>query len=120
MRNQPKYNFFKNTNYAVDGLKDIIKNEKSFKIELVCIVLLAIFSLFLELSLALHLLLISSLFVILIVEAINSAIERCVDLVTKEYNELAKKAKDTGSAAVFLSISLASLIWIFVLGSLIW
>ena len=40
MRNQPKYNFFKNTSYALDGLIDIVKNEKSFKIELVLFAIL--------------------------------------------------------------------------------
>lgn len=37
-------------------------------------------------------------------EIINSAIERCVDLVTLHYHEMAKRAKDVGSAIVFLSI----------------
>ena len=40
MRNQPKYNFFKNTSYAVNGLKDLIKTETSFKIELIITIIL--------------------------------------------------------------------------------
>lgn len=40
MRNQPKYNFFKNTNYALEGLKDLIKTETSFKLELIIVLIL--------------------------------------------------------------------------------
>ncbi len=35
MRNQPKYNFFKNTSYALKGIVDLLKTETSFKIELI-------------------------------------------------------------------------------------
>lgn len=52
-----------------------------------------------------------SLFLPLIAEAVNSALERTVDLVTLEFNPLAKQAKDLGSAAVFLTILLTILIW---------
>ena len=40
MRNQPKYNFFKNTSYALKGLIDLIKTETSFKIELIITLIL--------------------------------------------------------------------------------
>lgn len=114
---KPKYNFFKNTNYALQGLKDIIFNEKSFFIEICFLPFVIIFLYFIDLNLSHKLLMFCSFFLILICEAINAAIERCVDLVTLEYNEFAKKAKDAGSAAVFLSISLCVLIWICLLSS---
>ena len=40
MRNQPKYHFFKNTTYALKGLKDIIRNETSFRIEMILVLCL--------------------------------------------------------------------------------
>ena len=52
-----------------------------------------------------------SLFVPLIAEIINSAIERTVDLVTFEHHELAKRAKDAGAALVFLSLAMLAFIW---------
>ena len=52
-----------------------------------------------------------SLFIVLIVEAINTSIEYAVDLVTKEWHEFAKKAKDTASSAVMFSILNAIFIW---------
>jgi diacylglycerol kinase (ATP) len=47
----------------------------------------------------------------LIAEAINSAIERVVDLITLDYHKMAERAKDVGSAIVFLSILLFIVVW---------
>ena len=54
----------------------------------------------------------TSLIIILITEALNTAVESVVDLVTNEWHFLAKRAKDIASAAVFLSLIQAALIWI--------
>lgn len=115
MRNQPKYNFFKNTSYALNGLIDIIKTESSFRIELAFGVILIPLILFLDINLTNKLFLFSSYMLVLLAEAINSAIERVVDLVTIEYHEMAKKAKDAGSAIVFISISIATITWFSIL-----
>ncbi len=115
MRNQPKYNFIKNTSYALKGLKDIIKNESSFKIELILLIPAIAIILLVDISLYLKLLMFISYFSILIAEAINSAIERVVDLVTLEHHEMAGRAKDVGSTIVFLSIIVCSVIWISIL-----
>ncbi len=60
-------------------------------------------------------LLIGSLVLVLIVELINSAIEATVDRISLERHELAKRAKDLGSAAVMLSIANAAVVWALVL-----
>lgn len=114
MRNQPKYNFIKNTTYALKGLKNIISTESSFRIELI-ITLLALPLIYLiDTSLTNKLLLLFSLLLVLLAEAVNSAIERVVDLVTLEHHVLAGQAKDAGSAAVFISIMIASFAWGFI------
>lgn len=115
MRNQPKYNFFKNTSYALNGLKDIFITEKSFKIEAIIILILSIVLWNIPLELYDKLLLFCAMFFVLIAEAINSSIERTVDLVTKEYHPMAKRAKDVGSSIVFLSITLAVVVWASIL-----
>jgi len=56
-----------------------------------------------------------SLFIPIAAEVTNSAIERVVDLVTLEYHELAKRAKDAGAALVFISLLVAGTIWFVVL-----
>lgn len=113
MRNQPKYHFFKNTTYAINGLKDMIANETSFKIELVLVLILLPILCVLPLDLLYKLVMFIALVGIPMAEAINSAIERVTDLVTLEYHEMAGRAKDAGSAIVFLSIVIFVVVWGF-------
>jgi diacylglycerol kinase (ATP) len=61
------------------------------------------------------LMLIGVFVLVLIVELLNSAIEAVVDRVSLERNPLSKNAKDLGSAAVFLTLSLAAATWIVIL-----
>ncbi len=112
MLNKPKYNLFKNTNYAIEGLKDIYTNESSFRAQLLAFFIFSIIALFLNLSYAKTSIMIVSLFLPLLCEVANSAIERVVDLVTLEYHELAKKAKDAGAAMVFMGYFIVFIIWI--------
>ncbi len=115
MRNQPKYHFFKNTTYALQGIRDIIANETSFKIELIITLILFPIIFLINVELAYKLLMFMSLMGMLIAETINSAIERVTDLVTLEHHEMAGRAKDAGSAIVFLSIAVFVIVWIFCL-----
>lgn len=115
MRNQPQYNFIKNTTYALKGLKDIVQNESSFKIELIICIALIPFILLVDISLVEKLFLFITMMGVLIAETINSAIERVVDLVTLEHHDMAGRAKDVGSSIVFLSISLSVVVWGFIL-----
>ena len=111
MRNQPKYNFLKNTTYALRGLIDLIATETSFKIELALALILIPVIIFIDVSLIDKSFMFITLMGVLIAEAINSAIERVVDLVTLEYHEMAGRAKDMGSTIVFLSIITFVVIW---------
>ena len=115
MRNQPKYNFFKNTIYALKGLKDLIQTETSFKIELILTIILIPVIIFIDTSLVNKSLMFMSLMGMLIAETTNSAIERVVDLVTLEHHDMAGRAKDVGSTIVFLSIIVFIVIWINIL-----
>ena len=56
-----------------------------------------------------------SLFLPVLAEVANSAIERVVDLVTTDYHILAKQAKDAGATLVLLSLIVTTLIWVFTL-----
>jgi diacylglycerol kinase (ATP) len=115
MRNQPKYHFFKNTSYALAGLKDLIQTETSFKIELVITIVLLPVIFFIDTSLANKLLMFITLVGMLLAETINSAIERVVDLITLEHHAMAKRAKDMGSTIVFLSIFIFIIVWCCIL-----
>lgn len=99
------------TKYSLQGLKAAWKNEAAFRQELV----LAIFGIPLAFWLADNkfelLWLILPLFVLVIAELVNSAIEAVVDRVSDEHHELSGRAKDIGSAIVFVSLILLFLIW---------
>ncbi len=101
--------------YSRDGLSAAWKNEAAFREE----VLLAAIALPLAVVLGKNgverALLIGSILLILIVEILNSAVEAVVDKASPEKHELAKRAKDMGSAAVLLSLITAAAIWASVL-----
>ena len=113
--NKPKYTLFKNTTYALAGLVDITKNESSFKLQILLFVVMNILAWNLELAFHLKAILSLSLFIPIMAEVTNSSIERVVDLVTMDYHELAKRAKDAGATLVFLSLVLTGAIWAAVL-----
>ncbi|WP_298495937.1 diacylglycerol kinase [Helicobacter sp. UBA3407] len=115
---KPKYHFFKNTKYALCGVLAMLKNEAAFKLECLIIIPLLFVAFYLEIPLEKRILLIAVLWLILIAECFNSAIESCVDLITQEFHVKAKIAKDCASAGVFFAISLAILTWGLVLGDL--
>lgn len=97
--------------YSIQGLKAAFISEPAFVIEIICSFLLLPLACILSLPLVSKALLISSLFLVLIVELINSAIEATVDRISLERHPLAKKAKDIGSAAVLLSLINAGVVW---------
>lgn len=115
MRNQPKYNFFRNTSYALKGLIDLIKTETSFKIELIITLILLPMIFIIDTTLTNKALLFISLMGMMLAEATNSAIERVVDLVTMEHHDMAGRAKDVGSTIVFLSIFIFVVTWAIIL-----
>lgn len=112
---KPKYKFLANWGYAMAGVLAMLKNEVAFRIELAIILPALVISLFLPVSVETHLILVGVLFLIIIAECLNSAIEACVDLITNEFHEKAKIAKDCASAGVFFSVVLALATWAFVL-----
>jgi len=113
--NKPKHNLFRNGMYAVEGFIDIVKNETSFKWQLLMLFVMGIVAWNLPISFPHASILFLSLFIPVLAEVVNSAIERVVDLVTMEYHILAKQAKDVGATLVLLSLMITGLIWILVL-----
>jgi len=97
--------------YSLNGLRFAVKNEEAFRQETVLYVLLLIALFFLPISMLFKTILLVVNTIVLLIELINSAIEAVVDMVSPEYNELAKYAKDLGSAAVLISLTLATVLW---------
>ncbi|ADU65759.1 diacylglycerol kinase [Desulfurispirillum indicum] len=114
-RQNPPYHLLRNASYALDGLRDILRTESSFRIEVVLFVIFQAIAIFLPVTTVAKAVLSVSLFIPLLAELANSAIERAVDLVTQEFHEMAKRAKDAGSALVFMSFVTTIVIWGWVL-----
>ena len=113
--NKPKYTLMKNWGYAMNGLAEVTKHESSFKLQVIAFILLQVVAFFLPIETFYKVILGLSMFVPIMAELVNSAIERVVDLVTTDYHIMAKYAKDAGSALVFTSIVFTGLIWTFTL-----
>jgi len=109
--NKPKFNLFKNISYSLNGARWVLKSETSFKTQLLVITIIGISLIFINISTISKLVLFFSTLLILIAEAFNSAIERVVDLVTQDYHQLAKEAKDIGSFGVLLTFIFIAIIW---------
>ena len=100
------------TGYSIEGLRAAYRGESAFRQEfwLAMVMLPAAFWLgdsWVEVAV-----LASSVILVLIVELLNSGIESAIDRVSFELHELSKRAKDLGSAAVFLSLLLCGGIWL--------
>ncbi|WP_032116447.1 diacylglycerol kinase [Candidatus Arsenophonus nilaparvatae] len=107
----------KATGYSLKGLRAAWKSEAAFRQEAIMVIIAIIVAFLLDVQWIERLLLISSMVLIAIVELLNSAIEAVVDRIGTELHELSAKAKDIGSAAVFISICLAIFIWSVVIGN---
>ncbi|WP_371316591.1 diacylglycerol kinase [Aeromonas sp. sif0611] len=99
------------TGYSMKGLKSAWINEAAFRQELVLVLALMPLAGWLGNSLNEILLLICISWLVVIVEVLNSAIEAVVDRIGSEHHELSGRAKDLGSAAVFIALALNALVW---------
>ena len=101
--------------YSRDGLAAAWKNEAAFREEVLLAAVTLPLAFYLGQTGIERALLAGSILFILIVEILNSAVEAVVDKASPEKHELAKRAKDMGSAAVLLSLLNAAVIWACVL-----
>lgn len=106
------------TYYSYRGIVAAIKHEAAFRQELFLACLLLPVAFFLPVTSVERILLIAMIALVLIVELLNSAVEAVVDRVGIEHHELAGRAKDLGSAAVFVALLLCVYTWLAVLWGL--
>lgn len=101
--------------YSMDGLKAAYQHEHAFRQELFLAAILIPLALYLEPGMIGRVLMIASVLLVLVVELLNSAIEAAVDRISLENHELIKRAKDMGSAAVFIALLNVAVTWGLVL-----
>jgi diacylglycerol kinase (ATP) len=101
--------------YSMAGLYAAFTCEDAFRQEALLAVLMIPATFFLPVSGVGRALMIGSVLLVLIVELLNSAVEAVVDRVSLDHHHLSKRAKDIGSAAVFLALLNVVIVWVCVL-----
>lgn len=101
--------------YSYNGIRDALVDEPAFRQEAMLALILTPVAVWLGENNVERALMIGVLFVVLIVELLNSAVEATIDRIGSEFSHLSRKAKDLGSAAVFLSLMLVVVVWALIL-----
>ena len=103
------------TRYSLEGVAAAARHEAAFRQELLLAAALVPLGLWLGADGVERALLAGSVLMVLVVELLNSAIEAVVDRASPEHHELAKRAKDYGSAAVMIALAVTGLVWVLLL-----
>ncbi|MDD2489866.1 MAG: diacylglycerol kinase [Bacilli bacterium] len=106
--------FVNSFKYSLAGLKYTIKEEQSIVVMLIATITAIIIAFILEISILEWIFIVLAMGIVLAFELMNTAVEATVDLVSPNIHPLAKIAKDTASASVFISSLMA-----FVIGGFI-
>ena len=97
--------------YSMDGLKSAWQNEEAFRQELILAVVLFPAAFWFGEDIIHISLLLFSVFLVLITELLNTGVEAAIDRIGIERHDLSKRAKDIGSAAVFVSLTALTVVW---------
>ncbi len=104
-------NFLQSVRFAVEGFWAAVRHEPSFREDLIFVIILTPVAVILPVKAVSTAVMLASLFVIIIAELLNSAIEWTIDDISLEKRLFAKRAKDMGSAAVFLAYINCLVVW---------
>lgn len=101
--------------YSMAGLRAALRHEDAFRMEVLLAVFLIPTAFFLPVPALSKAVMIFSVMLVLAMELLNSAIEAAVDHTSLQQHPLAKRAKDIGSAAVFISLLNVVIVWLLLL-----
>jgi diacylglycerol kinase (ATP) len=110
-------NFLSSVQYAVEGFWAAVQHEPSFREDLLFVAFLTPFAIILPVNAVSTAVMIASLLLIVIAELLNSAIEWTIDDISLAKRPFAKRAKDMGSAAVFIAYINCITVWGLILYS---
>mgnify|MGYP005841483345 FL=1 len=114
LKSKDKRTFKGSVKNCLDGISYVTKNEKNFKREIALGIIALILSYILKIDKIEFIIILTMICLVLTAEIINTAIERAVDLVTKEYHELARIAKDVSAGSVLVTSTFALIIGIII------
>ena len=99
---------------SLAGLVEAWRNESAFRQEILLAAILVPIAFVLPATRAEKALLIGAVILVVIVELLNTGVEVAVDRISFEHHSLSKRAKDIGSAAVFVSLVLLAVVWLLI------
>lgn len=108
------HRFFRSFRYSFQGLSYAARNEQSILVMIIALILTLVFGIFLNISLLEWFFILVAIGLVLGTELLNTAIEATIDLISPNYHPLARIAKDTASASVFIYSFIA-----FIIGCLV-
>ena len=101
--------------YSLQGLRAAGRTEAAFRQEALAAMVLIPVAILVPVPLLQRATLVASVLFVMLVELLNSSVESAIDRIGPERHPLSKRAKDTGSAAVLLAITIAVLLWVAIL-----
>ncbi len=114
LKSKDKRTFKGSVKNCLDGISYVTKSEKNFKREIALGIIALLLSYILKIDKIEFIIVLTMICLVLTTEIINTAIERAVDLVTKEYHELARIAKDVSAGSVLVTSIFALIIGIII------
>ena len=103
--------FFQSVGHAISGICRLVLEERNFRFDLIIAAVVLIMGVIFQINLNDWLWLFAAFFAVIGSEVLNSIVENVVDLIVgRQYNELAKRAKDIGAGGVLLSAFFAIII----------
>lgn len=114
LKSKDKRTFKGSVKNCLDGISYVTKSEKNFKREIALGIIALTLSYILKIDKIEFIIVLTMICLVLTTEIINTAIERAVDLVTKEYHELARIAKDVSAGSVLVTSIFALIIGIII------
>lgn len=101
--------------YSMAGLRAAFRHEDAFRQEVLLAAILIPIALLSPVAGSGKALMVASVLLVIIVELLNSAIEATVDRISLDDHQLAKRAKDIGSAAVLIGLANVVIVWVLVI-----
>lgn len=100
--------------YAIRGIKSAIKSEQNLKIHFIIMELVILMALLLNLSILEWLIILICFMIVISSELFNTALEKCVDLASPKFNELARLAKDIAAGSVLITAFFSAIIGLII------
>ena len=100
--------------YAIRGIKSALKSEQNMKVHFIIMELVILMAIILNISTFEWLIILICFMSVISSELFNTALEKCVDLASPKFNELAKLAKDISAGAVLITAFFSALIGLII------